>query len=135
MFIANLAGAGHGHGTRAANSGDFPRCPRCGGLARPNFLLFSDPAWVVERTDAQRLRMEVWQGRAENPVVIEIGAGLALPAVRMFSESLRIPLIRINAHDAQADAATAFSLQGTVLDMLRLMDRELAGHAVSSNPY
>ncbi|WP_240202673.1 Sir2 family NAD-dependent protein deacetylase [Burkholderia sp. LMG 13014] len=29
-----------------------PCCPRCGGLARPNCLLFSDSSWIVHRTNA-----------------------------------------------------------------------------------
>jgi NAD-dependent SIR2 family protein deacetylase len=111
---------------RALHSGGMPRCAHCGGVARPNVLLFSDPAWVAHRTNAQRLRMEVWQARPANPVVIEIGAGLTLPAVRMFSESLRMPLIRVNAHEAHADDAATVALQGTALDVLRRIDRELA---------
>jgi hypothetical protein len=55
-----------------------PRCVRCGGSARPTCLLFSDPSWIVNRTNAQRLRLEVWQAQPSNAVVIEIGAGLAL---------------------------------------------------------
>ncbi|MFM0279488.1 RNA polymerase subunit sigma [Paraburkholderia sediminicola] len=103
-----------------------PRCIHCGGPARPNFLLFSDPSWVVTRTNAQRLRMEVWRGVPANAVVIEIGAGLALPAVRMFAESLRLPLVRINAHEAQADSKSVLSLQGTALGILQCIDRSLA---------
>ncbi|MEX3686460.1 NAD-dependent deacetylase [Paraburkholderia sp. BR14263] len=110
----------------AAYSTLLPRCPRCGGPARPNFLLFSDPAWLVSRTNAQRLRMEVWRGAPERPLVIEIGAGLALPTVRMFSESLRIPLVRINTHDVQAARANTVSLQGTALEALRHIERELS---------
>lgn len=103
-----------------------PRCVHCGGPARPNFLLFSDPAWVATRTNAQRLRMEVWRGMPANPVVIEIGAGLALPAVRMFAQCLRVPLVRINAHDVQADGDSVLSLRGAALDILQRIDRSLA---------
>lgn len=103
-----------------------PRCPRCGGLARPNFLLFSDPSWVVARTNAQRLRMEVWRARPIAPVVIEIGAGVTFPAVRMFAESLRLPVVRINAHEAQVDdSSTVLSLGGTALDILQRIDHLL----------
>jgi NAD-dependent SIR2 family protein deacetylase len=101
-----------------------PRCPRCNGLGRPNCLLFSDSSWIVNRTNAQRLRLEVWRARPANAVVIEIGAALALPSVRMFAESLRLPLIRINTHDAYTDTPCSIALQGTALDVLRRMDSE-----------
>jgi NAD-dependent SIR2 family protein deacetylase len=103
-----------------------PRCVRCGGPARPNCLLFSDPSWIVNRTNAQRLRLEVWQAQPSNAVVIEIGAGLALPSVRMFAESLRLPMIRINTHDAQAHTPHVISLYGAARDILRQIDGELA---------
>ncbi|CAD6559555.1 NAD-dependent protein deacetylase [Paraburkholderia hiiakae] len=119
---------------RTTHSADWPRCARCGGPARPNVLLFSDPAWLVSRTNAQRLRLEVWRSAPENPVVIEIGAGLALPSVRMFSESLRIPLIRINTHDVHAAIATAVTLQGTALAVLQRIDRELSRRLAPANP-
>jgi NAD-dependent SIR2 family protein deacetylase len=104
-----------------------PRCPHCGGPARPNFLMFSDPSWAVARTNSQRLRMEVWRGAPTTPVVIEIGAGLALPAVRRFAESLRLPLVRINLHDAQAGGDNVISLPGGGLDVLQRIDRLLRG--------
>ena len=36
---------------RLAN--DAPRCPHCGGLARPNILMFGDWEWLEQRTEAQ----------------------------------------------------------------------------------
>lgn len=107
------------------SNGTPPCCPRCGGLARPNCLLFSDSSWIVHRTNAQWLRLEVWRARPANPVVIEIGAGLALPAVRMFAESLRLPLIRINTLDVHSDTPGSIALQGTALDILRRIDSAL----------
>jgi hypothetical protein len=85
----------------------------------------------VNRTNAQRLRLEVWQAQPSNAVVVEIGAGLALPSVRMFAESLRLPTIRINTHDAQANTPHSLSLHGSALDVLRQIDRELAELACS----
>ncbi|MBN3725311.1 SIR2 family NAD-dependent protein deacylase [Burkholderia sp. Ac-20379] len=115
-----------------------PRCIHCGGPARPNFLLFSDPSWVVARTNAQRLRMEQWRGLPANAVVIEIGAGTALPTVRMFSESLRLPLVRINLHDAGHDDGRVVSLQGTALDVLQRLGfalRAAGGRSNGLKPY
>lgn len=120
--------------TRTTHSANWPRCPRCGGHARPNFLLFSDPAWLVSRTNAQRLRLEVWRSAPENPVVIEIGAGLALPSVRMFSESLRIPLIRINTHDVQEAKTTTVNIRGRALEALQRIEHELSRRLAPANP-
>ncbi|WP_322055389.1 SIR2 family NAD-dependent protein deacylase [Paraburkholderia bannensis] len=121
IWPATLAGA------RSTSVQTLPRCRRCGALARPNFLLFSDPAWVVARTNAQRLRMETWRAGPRNPVVIEIGAGLALPGVRMFAQSLRLPLVRINTDAAELCGSATVALQGTALDVLQNIDTELAG--------
>ena len=72
-------------------------------LARPNILMFGDWAWMSTRTDGQEANMDVFQRKAllEDFVVIEIGAGLAVPTVRYHSESLverskHGTLIRIN---------------------------------------
>jgi NAD-dependent SIR2 family protein deacetylase len=113
-------------GARSKDGLTLPRCRRCGALARPNFLLFSDPSWIVARTNAQRLRIETWRAGPCNPVVIEIGAGLALPSVRMFAQSLRLPLIRINTDATELNGAATVALQGRAIDVLRSLDRELA---------
>jgi NAD-dependent SIR2 family protein deacetylase len=83
-------------------TGELPRCRSCGGLARPNVLMFGDGAWSPGRTSAQEVRFQAWlrslaRGRF---VVVEIGAGTNVPTVRSTAEQLaaagRVPLIRIN---------------------------------------
>ena len=82
-----------------------PRCPHCGGLARPNVLMFSDWGWIEDRTAAQASRQEVWLSAVKRPVVIELGAGTAIPSVRHFSQRVIHEfggrLIRINPRESE----------------------------------
>lgn len=73
-----------------------PRCIKCGGLARPAILMFDDWLWNAQKKRIQTHNFEIWRQQAEHPVVIEIGAGTAVPSVRMFSHNQRCPIIRIN---------------------------------------
>ena len=77
-----------------------PTCPRCGGLSRPNVLIFTDFEWLTQRQRAQARRMEDWLAGVQAPVVVEIGAGTAIPSVREFSQRIIHEyggrLIRIN---------------------------------------
>ncbi|MEI7686525.1 MAG: Sir2 family NAD-dependent protein deacetylase, partial [Planctomycetota bacterium] len=85
----------------------LPSCPSCGGLARPNILMFGDADWDNRRSFAQSQRMTAWcRALAElKIVVIECGAGTAVPTVRMFSEQLvdlfHAFLIRINVREPE----------------------------------
>lgn len=85
----------------------FPACPRCGGLLRPNILMFSDWGWDDARTAAQHARLEAWLGDVvrEKVVVVECGAGTAIPSVRRFSESVARRsgglLVRVNPREPQ----------------------------------
>lgn len=82
----------------------LPRCPRCDRWMRPNILMFDDAAWIPDRTDAQRQGLRTWLGLVAayeaRLLVIEIGAGQAVPSVRTFTESIvrdhHADLIRIN---------------------------------------
>jgi NAD-dependent SIR2 family protein deacetylase len=76
--------------------GPMPECPRCGALARPNILMFGDWEWVAARTLEQQARFRRWRARIARPVVIELGAGTAIPTVRRFGEAQGCPLVRIN---------------------------------------
>ncbi|MDD3765256.1 MAG: hypothetical protein PHP86_18325 [Nevskiales bacterium] len=88
----------------------LPRCPHCGAIARPNILMFGDPAWVAGRTEAQEARLARWQSRVRRPLVVELGAGLHVPTVRLFAEGAGGVLLRINPRDAGTRGTQALSL-------------------------
>lgn len=83
----------------------IPRCPRCGGTARPNILMFGDFTWISDRSDAQRERFTDFtlRHRGKPLLVVEIGAGTAIPTIRRLSENLSQHngslLVRINPRD------------------------------------
>jgi NAD-dependent SIR2 family protein deacetylase len=89
---------------------ELPTCPSCGGLARPNILMFGDGQWLIGRTKAQQQRFSTWKAKVERPVVIEMGAGTAIPTVRHFSENQGCPLVRINLHENDVPRTTDISL-------------------------
>lgn len=63
-----------------------PKCIHCGGLARPNILMFNDTRWIDARQEMQAQRQRGWLSSLKKPVVIELGAGTAIATVRNFSE-------------------------------------------------
>jgi NAD-dependent SIR2 family protein deacetylase len=90
----------------------LPACPHCRALARPNVMMFGDWTWNPGRTKAQEIRLQNWlrglkQSRAK-VVVVEIGAGTAIPTVRHQSEAVAdhfgATLIRVNAREAEVPA-------------------------------
>lgn len=108
---------------------DLPACPGCGGLARPNLLMFGDWGWAGGRYDAQQQRLMRWLLQVERPVVIEIGAGTAVPAVRHFCHQLLAhrggPWIRINPHESAVTASQGIGLPMGALDALQALARRL----------
>ncbi len=105
---------------------EAPKCPRCGDLARPNILMFGDPLWLPARSEAQSVRLEHWLAGARKPVVIEIGAGTAVPSVRNFSQQMRIyadaGLVRINLDEPQVPSRDDVGLPMSALAALRAID-------------
>jgi len=84
---------------------DFPLCKFCKSIARPNILMFSDFRFVEKRVNLQLARFEFWLSQIDdNLVIIEIGAGKAVPTIRMMSERIKkefkATLIRINPLEA-----------------------------------
>jgi len=84
---------------------ELPFCPNCKGLARPNILMFGDWDWIGNRTNEQEKRMKKWLLGLDKSklVIVELGAGRAVPTVRFQSESIfqsfKCNLIRINPRD------------------------------------
>ncbi|MBF0143094.1 MAG: NAD-dependent deacetylase [Magnetococcales bacterium] len=85
----------------------LPECRRCGAVARPNILMFGDDRWLPERTQSQTEALGEWLRGVilgkQRLVVVEIGAGLAIPTIRLRSENHARraggQLIRINPRD------------------------------------
>jgi NAD-dependent SIR2 family protein deacetylase len=81
----------------------LPTCPHCGGMARPNVMMFNDWEWLEQRQIQQAARMENWLSSMSRPVVVEIGANTAIPSVRHFSHRIIHEfggrLVRINPRE------------------------------------
>lgn len=84
-----------------------PWCPRCSEMARPNVLMFGDWSWVPHRSEQQQQHLQAWLARCRHPVIVELGAGTAIPTLRRFADRLGAPLVRINPHPGEAEVASA----------------------------
>ncbi len=102
----------------------FPQCPECGALARPNILMFGDGSWVNARKQEQAARYWRWLSdeRSGRPLVVELGAGTAVPTVRAESERRAGLLVRINPRDP-AIPPRAISIPLGACDALQRIDR------------
>jgi NAD-dependent SIR2 family protein deacetylase len=103
----------------------LPRCPKCGGVARPNILMFDDWAWLDTRTKRQRMRFEAWLLSVERMVVVELGAGRAIPTVRVAGERHASRVIRINPDEYAIDPAKGIGIPGPALAILSELDARL----------
>ena len=116
--------------------GALPRCPHCGGVARPNILMFHDGEWIGERHELQALRRQRWLDGVRRPAVIEIGAGLNVPTVRQFAQHVVLQhggsLIRINPHEHQVGALPGVAIAAGALQALSAIDALLRPGLVSS---
>ena len=112
--------------------GELPRCPYCGGVARPNVLMFDDGAWVSKYRDAQRGRYRQWltQARGLKLVVVEIGAGKVVSKIRAFGEDVVArglgSLARINPEATEADEP-AIPIRMGALEALKTIDELVHG--------
>ena len=111
-------------------SGELPRCPDCGALARPNVLMFNDWAWVDVVAREQQRRFDEWLASLSGRriVVIECGAGTAIPTIRRIGEQLAelalATLVRINPA-AEDVGESALAVQLPALQALSLIHEAL----------
>jgi NAD-dependent SIR2 family protein deacetylase len=109
----------------------IPACPRCGAVARPNILMFGDYSWLSDRTDRQRQRFDAFLAdhRGEPLVVVEMGAGSAIPTIRYLTERLGAApgalAVRINPREPRIEPPH-LSLPTGALAGLAAIDRWLA---------
>ena len=109
LWPADIAGVQVDETTMRA-VGELPRDPVSGQLARPNILMFGDGGWNSRMTDEQQERYATWLDSiaGQRLVVVEPGAGTAVPTVRLHAESLvkqlAARLIRINLRESHVPA-------------------------------
>lgn len=110
----------------------LPTCPRCGSLARPNILMFGDHDWVPGPSGPALAELAAWRRsrRGGSLVVLEIGAGLAVPTVRRQAELASAAtggLIRINPVEPAVRHGRGVALPMGALAALRAVDAALTG--------
>jgi NAD-dependent SIR2 family protein deacetylase len=107
----------------------LPACPSCGELARPNVLMFGDWQWEYMRSQEQEVRFQSWLAALEGArlVIVECGAGTAIPTVRRLCEAVaergRTTLIRINPREAGGVPDGHLGLPVGALEGLRAISR------------
>jgi len=108
----------------------IPKCIRCGGVARPNILMFGDFSWLADRTREQERRYDEFftDHRTARLVVVELGAGTSIPTIRSMGERMaatgRATLIRINPREAQVPPGQ-ISISAGAVEGLKLIERHL----------
>ena len=113
----------------------LPKCDKCGLDARPNVLMFNDSCWVPTRYDRQYQRYQNWlSALSGRVVVIEVGAGTAIPSVRAeceaFAEEFDATLIRINPSEPRCRNGISIRLPGR--EAIQRIDRAMQNHPVPS---
>lgn len=108
----------------------LPCCPHCHQLARPNILMFGDSSWLPQRSNEQERRFNQFliANNSKKLVIIEMGAGTAVPTIRHLTQTLSRKkmacAIRINPREAQI-SAPHISLPHGSLETLNAMDQQL----------
>lgn len=108
-----------------------PACPQCGDVARPNVMMFNDWSWSERRQAVQSREMESWLSNVSRPVVVEIGAGTAIPTVRHFSHRVIHEfggrLVRINPREFSVPTRFDVGLEAGALAALQAIDAMMLG--------
>ncbi len=105
----------------------LPACRNCGGLARPNILMFGDWSWVAGPSQRALDELTAWRRNTRDLVVLEFGAGLAVPTVRRQAELASAAsgaLIRVNPREPDVRHGRGVSLpMGALAALTALSER------------
>jgi NAD-dependent SIR2 family protein deacetylase len=102
---------------------NLPQCPHCKKLARPNVLMFGDWGFLGNRLNQQTSHYEQFKSNIAREktklLIIELGAGTAVPTVRNESEitfsdpQWTADLIRINPLAEHSKVSPHYKSKGT----------------------
>ena len=109
----------------------LPQCPNCGGLARPNILMFGDWGWNSAHAEVQQQAIPsrgLTSIDGAPLVVVECGAGTAVPTVRLTCQDVAgrydATLIRINPREPEVPTGQ-ISLPMGAFDALWAIDERI----------
>jgi len=105
----------------------LPTCPNCGGLARPNIVMFGDWNWNHARREQQRRKEALWletlASSGGNVAIVELGAGSEIPAVRQFSHRMSQEyggrIVRINPREFEVPSTRDVGIPMGALEALK----------------
>lgn len=110
--------------------GDLPKCAHCGKIERPNILMFGDWSYLSDRNDRQERRLRHWLTGLGDArlVILEFGAGSAVPTVRMFSEQVvreteNASLIRVNPREPEVGRGRGIGIAAGALAFVAEINR------------
>jgi hypothetical protein len=87
--------------------------------------MFGDWAWVDKYSERQLDRLAGWLQGPQRLIVVELGAGNALPTVRRFSERHGPRVIRINPRENSIVPDIGVGIAGGAAEVLRVLDSRL----------
>jgi NAD-dependent SIR2 family protein deacetylase len=93
-----------------------PHCEKCSSVMRPAVMMFSDPWLVMSEIERQSKDCIEWIKTKSNIVGIELGAGLAVPSIRIYGEERTNTLIRINPHDGTINRPQDIAIKASAVD-------------------
>ena len=108
---------------------DPPTCKDCGGIARPNIMMFFDYGFDNEETEDQAKRFNKFMNKYDKGdhkiAIIEFGAGEGVPTIRMMGEYIQknvegATLIRVNPLDYEGPEGT-ISVKVGALDAINIL--------------
>ncbi len=99
-----------------ARDDDMPHCAKCGKPMRPMVMMFNDPWFYPKYTRLQAEKYLNWSMNKTNLLGIELGAGTAVPSIRMFGSERTSRLIRINPHEHTISRVQDISIPQGALD-------------------
>ena len=107
-----------------------PLYPHCGGLARPNVMMFGDWGWTSVLVEQQRRRELHWRNMVDEALgtvaIVEIGAGTAITSVRYFCHELirqrGARLVRINPREFDVPSTSHVGIPLGSLEALERID-------------
>lgn len=111
--------------------GNLPLCRRCSDIARPNILMFDDAQWVGGQSGAKYRELVEWLDAVQRLVIVEVGAGTAIPTLRVFGDRLvrhrSAKRIRINLRDSDVGDQGSIGIAAEALGALSAIDLRMQG--------